>query len=845
MEFDATKALRSKGGNVLAVRVHQWSAGSYQEDQDMWWLPGIFRDVTLLHRPRGSIRDYFICANWDHKTGLGQFSVEVDLEPDDDDLASIVSLSIPELGIELSTAPGQTLLSATQRVDKPWTAEQPKLYSAILFNDIEKVDVSFGFRSVTVEDGQIQVNGKPILFRGVNRHEFHPNMGRALGAETMLEDVLLMKQHNINAVRTSHYPPHPYFLHLCDVHGLWVIDECDYETHGFQEEDWRGNPSADEKFRPALLSRVQRMVERDKNHPSIIIWSLGNEAGVGANIAAMADWVRQRDCRRLIHYEQDHTCASTDFYSRMYTSHEEVEKIGQHKEEALDDEKLDQRRRQLPFVLCEYGHAMGNGPGGLSEYQRLFEKYPRLQGGFIWEWIDHGFPKYTKDGRMYYAYGGDFGEEVHDGNFIADGLVLPDRRPSPGLIEYKKVIEPVAIAFDGEKREIVIRNGYDHIDLSHLLFIWTLELEGEALASGALPHLQTPAGGTARLQLPDVPSATDRSGRGFWWTISARLAVDETWAEAGHEVAWGQIWTSRCLPSSPICESSPNKPVIGTYQITLGPASFRLCDGQLTALGDLSIIQARLDIWRATTDNDRGWDNGRCIADEWYEAGLHRVKHRIDSVVVEGDAVIVKSRVAPAVHARALTATYTWTSPDKASLHLSLSVIPEGDWGDLLLPRLGVRFGLPSKLADVRWFGPGPGEAYPDSRKAQRIGVWQRSVEDLQTHYVYPQETGSRIDVRWADIVAEGHENHDGHPSQSGLRVEGDPMFALTARRWTTKALDAEKHTIDLTADPDTLWVNIDKAHCGLGTASCGPGALPQYQLKPEKTAFAFTLRVV
>jgi beta-galactosidase len=332
------------------------------------------------------------------------------------------------------------------------------------------------------------VNGRPVLLRGVNRHEFHPELGRAVTEEVMRDDIVLMKTHNINAVRTSHYPPHPRFLELCDEYGLYVIDECDLETHGFGIEPGplldAPNPADDERWEPALVDRMRWMVERDKNRPSVIMWSLGNECGPGRNLTAMARWAKERDPDRLLHYERDVTAKDVDVYSRMYTPHDEVELIGRGEEEPLDDPELDRRRRGLPFVLAEYAHAMGNGPGGLAEYQRLFETYPRCQGGFVWEWIDHGIATTDADGNRYFAYGGDFGEELHDGNFIADGLLFPDRTPSPGLLDLKKVFEPVRIAYrDGV---LHITNLHEVRDTSHLTFRWTLERDGLGVVDGVL-----------------------------------------------------------------------------------------------------------------------------------------------------------------------------------------------------------------------------------------------------------------------------------------------------------------------------------------------------------------------
>ena len=319
---------------------------------------------------------------------------------------------------------------------EPWSAELPRLYDGELRAAGETIPLRIGFRTVAVEDGELRVNGRRVLLRGVNRHEWDPERGRALTEAAMRRDVELMKAHNVNAVRTSHYPPHPRFLELCDELGLYVIAECDLETHGFQNVGWRGNPSDDERWRAAYLDRIERTVERDKNHPSIVMWSLGNESGIGSNLVAMAGWVRERDPSRPLHYEHDLTSAVSDVHSRMYATHAEVDAYGRREEPALEDPELDARRRALPFIQCEYAHAMGNGPGGLAEYQALFERHPRCQGGFVWEWIDHGIRRPEGD----FAYGGDFGEPLHDGNFVADGLVLPDRTPSPGLIELKAVV---------------------------------------------------------------------------------------------------------------------------------------------------------------------------------------------------------------------------------------------------------------------------------------------------------------------------------------------------------------------------------------------------------------------
>jgi beta-galactosidase len=798
-------------GNVLAVRVHQWSSASYLEDQDMWWLPGIFRDVTLLHRPDGSAGDFFVHAGYDHRTGEGTLRVDSDVPG---------RVTVP--GLRLDIATGE---QATVPVE-PWTAETPRLYDAELVLPGERVPLRVGFRTVAVEGGVLKVNGRRILFRGVNRHEFHPERGRAVDRETMREDLLLMKRHNINAVRTSHYPPHPAFLDLCDELGLWVIDECDLETHGFVGLGWRGNPADDDRWTPALLDRATRMVERDKNHASVVIWSLGNECGTGRGLTAMAELIRARDPHRPIHYEGDRSCTDTDLYSRMYADHAEVELIGKREEQPWTDPALDAKRRSLPFILCEYAHAMGNGPGGLSEYQRLFETYERCQGGFVWEWIDHGLTRRTADGTPYFAYGGDFGEELHDGNFVCDGLLLPDRTPSPGLIEYKKVIEPVGIEGDPAGGAVRITNGHDFADLSHLAFRWRYEAEDGAVAEGELAVPPLAPGEAAEVKLPKPVYAG--SGEA-WWTVRAVLAEDTAWAEAGHEVAWGQ--SSAVRPEPP----APRPPVTLRHGeggvILLGPGTFCARSGELRYLDGFQVSGPRLDTWRAPTDNDDGapWQGDPRLGLAWRELGLHRMRHRVGSVEAGDDALTVTTRVAPAATDLGLHTVYRWTAEDDR-LRLDVEVTPEGEW-TVPLPRLGVRLGVCGSLGEAEWYGGGPGEAYPDTRAASRIGRYAASVDALQTPYVRPQENGARADVRWARL-----RRGDG----AGIRIEGEPLFWFTARRWTSEQLDAAGHTPDLVPG-EVIWINLDHGQQGIGSNSCGPGVLPQHRLTVAPAAFSFT----
>ncbi|MFC1440635.1 glycoside hydrolase family 2 TIM barrel-domain containing protein [Streptacidiphilus sp. N1-10] len=808
-EFEVGRLLRP-GRNTLAVRVNQWSSGSYLEDQDMWWLSGIFRDVTLLSRPEAALDDHFVHAGYEHATGTGVLSVET---------SAPATLSIPELGLDRVDPAGPHRIPGVE----PWSAEQPRLYDAVLSTPQETVSLRIGFRSIAIEDGVLRVNGRRILFRGVNRHEWHPERGRALDRATMLQDVLLMKRHNINAVRTSHYPPHPDFLDLCDEYGLWVIDECDLETHGFTEVGWRRNPTDDPMWHEACLDRIERTVERDKNHPAILLWSLGNEAGHGANLEAMAAWCHHRDPERPVHYEGDWDSSYVDVYSRMYASHEEVLAIGRREEAPASTPERDAHRRTLPFIQCEYAHAMGNGPGGLTEYQELFERYERLQGGFVWEWIDHGIPQRTPDGTPYYAYGGDFGEPLHDGNFIADGLLFPDRTPSPGLVEFRKVVAPVRIggtaAGDGAGG-LRIDNLHDFRSLEHLAFDWTVEEEGVPVARGTLTVPEVPAGTGVELPLPKVPAAAGES----WLTVRATLAEDQPWAPAGHEVAWGQLQLAERPLRTPVPSGSDRSE--RQDGAALGPARFDPASGVLLRLGGLAVSGPRLDVWRAPTDNDLGGGE-RSTARAWRRAGLDRMRHRTVSAGPEDGAFVVRSRVAPAATDLGLQAEYRWSLED-GRLRLDLSVVPEGDWDALTLPRLGLRMALPAAFDRAAWFGLGPGESYRDTRQAVRVGRFAAPVAELQTPYVMPQENGNRSEVRWATFL-----DADG----SGLRVEGEPFFDFTARPWTSEDLDAARHTADL-HPRDQVFLTLDQAHQGIGSGSCGPGALPQHRLSAGATTF-------
>lgn len=864
VEYDVSAALRP-GRNLLAVRVHQFSSGTYLEDQDTWRMSGIFRDVMLLARPAGGIRDVFAHADYDAATGGGRLRVEVDSD-------APVRVSIPGLSVVDAPVEDEFVFPAV----RPWSAEDPFRYDAVLTTDSERVRLRLGFRTVRIdESGVLTVNGRRVLLRGVNRHEFDPERGRALTRETMRRDVVLMKQHNINAVRTAHYPPDPWFLELCDELGLWVVLECDLETHGFEyagSRRWEHNPSDDPRWRAAYLDRIERTVERDKNHPSVIMWSLGNEAGDGRNLEAMAAWVRERDPSRPIHYEGDRFGRYTDVYGEMYRTQANVKRIGQgllrpgecfYPAQPGEGDPSQERRNRMPFVFTEFAHAMGNGPGGLAEYLDLCDTYPRVQGGFVWEWMDQALRTTDARGREIFGYGGDFGEEVHDGNFICDGLVFPDRTPSPGLLEYQKVIEPVRIRAGERPGWVSVANRHDFRDLSHLRFGWFLERDGTEVAAGALPVPPLAAGVRA-----DVPLPTDAwpgaPNDGEWWlTVRAELAGPTAWAPEGHPVAWGQVPLPPASPRSRPLLGGPPLATRGATaatsdgQITLGPARFDQRTGTLLRLGDHLLSGPRLALWRAPTDNDRA--GAQRDADYWHACGLHRLHHRTVSVELADNALTVLVRSAAAGAACGYLTSYRWDA-DGDRLRLVTRTEPVGAWperGDVFaeamvdpdlpperyaelvrrdkapsLARIGLHWLLPADWSRVSWFGAGPGEAYPDSRQAARVGRFESTVERLQTPYVHPQENGNRAEVRWAELT---------DATGSGVRVEGDPVFNLAARRWSDQQLAEARHQADLTAEP-VLHLHTDHAVQGLGTAAVGPGVLPEYRLEVRPATFALAL---
>ncbi len=843
-EFDLTSAV-TPGENLLAVQVHHWSDASYLEDQDMWRLNGIFRDVYLLARAPVSLRDVSI------KTWVGDgedLKVSREAVPGPDspfhlrvgaalpgasDGHSITAALYDAAGSEVQTFTLGESWQAEVVTDSPkrWTAEDPYLYTLLVTltgpdgEVIETLPFAVGFRDIRIAERQLFVNGSPIKLRGVNHHDTHPDRGYAMTREDMERDVRLMKQHNMNCVRTSHYPPDPYFLDLCDRYGLYVVDEADVETHGFGAASHVKYISDDPLWEDAYVDRAVRMVARDKNHPSVIIWSLGNESGMGRNHEAMAAAIRALDSSRPIHYESAGEHPVVDIVSVMYPSVAEVVRQG----ERTDDPR--------PWYMCEYAHAMGNGPGSLKEYQEAIDTHPRLLGGCIWEWADHGLRRRTDDGQEWFAYGGDFGDQPNDGNFCIDGLCSPDRVPHPGLIEFKKIIEPVTLEVtDAPTGKIRLTNRQDHRSLDHLALHWQALRSAEVIDAGqmVLPHI--PAHESAAITLPvELPPGTVETPTLL--NVSLRLKEDAPWAPAGHEVAWGQAVSAEHTQfAAPEKETAPLQVGDKEYFVTVTGGDFSLTldkiHGQLTAWEHRGVSLLadgpRLQVWRAPTDNDVH------MAADWRKAGLNRLWHRTSRAAVTAQtAQVVELTVESVLGAYpippAFTATYIYTVTSDGVLTITTQVTPLGTLPTL--PRVGLTLQLPAGFTRFRWAGLGPHESYPDRKQSARFGVWSGTVSEQMEPYIRPQENGNKADTLWAEVT-----NDHGQ----GLRVSGVPH--VSALHFTAEDLTAAQHTFDLTPRAETV-LNLDDAQGGLGSNSCGPGPLAEYLIAPEEREFTVTLR--
>lgn len=839
-EFDVTEALagaRPGRQHRLDVRVVQWSVNTYVEDQDMWWASGIFRSVDLLLRPAGGIHDLVTDADFDPATGRGRLTASASAA---DGTALDARLRIPALGID------QPLDGAPIEVGevRPWSAEDPHLYDATVSTGTETVSLRLGFRRVEVDGEIFRVNGERIVFRGVNRHEADSVVGRTQHLGNQDVDAAMMKQHNLNAVRTSHYPPHQRFLEVCDEVGLYVICEGDFETHGFHADStWGEDPSGAAEgparnplFEESLVERSERFVRRDRNHASIVMWSIGNEAASGPVTEAMVQAVRRTDPTRPVIYEQDYAAEYVDVFSLMYSSIDESEQIGRRELSTEYQDKLtgmlrgfaldvpeghfqDPPALSKPFLWIEYAHAMGNGAGSLKEYMELTERYPALHGGFIWEWIDHGLVTTDAEGNTIFGYGGDFGERLHDSNFVADGLVLPDRTPSPALLDAKHHYSPVGL--EVRPGTVTVTNRYAFSDLSHLRAEVSVDAQ-QTWQELVLPELAP--GASAELALPAHDGAV----------TTVRLLTREARGPvpAGHLIiAADHVEQARLAAETTLAPAPavlPQEAADGTW--SLGPARFDDL-GRLVGLGGHAIEEAGVDLYRAPVDNERARTRYPLEA-RWKRIGLDVARRRLVSIAADGEHLVVRSRIGLDGSALGADVLERWRADDDGA-EVEVTVTPSEIWPrDLPLPRIGWTFALPTAPDQVEYAGYGPHESYPDTGGGTTFARRRASLTELQVPYVFPQENGNRAGTVHAVLSGGGG---------PGLELRAPEGLGLAVRPWSSAELDLRSHDGALRADGRT-WVTLSAALHGVGSAACGPLPLPQYVLSAREETFRFRL---
>ncbi|WP_046659083.1 glycoside hydrolase family 2 TIM barrel-domain containing protein [Lysobacter capsici] len=836
-EFDITRHLRA-GANNVSIQVYRWSDGSYLEDQDFWRVSGIEREVYLLAAPSTWLRDFFARTTLDKSYRNGELNL--DLSVTGNAAASRVKASVldgdrvvltREAAVEPSSKPRTLSLAGTIEGVRPWTAETPNLYTLLLeLHDaggrlVQASAVKIGFRTIEVSGGLVRVNGKPIKIRGVNRHEHDPVTFHVISEASMRRDIELMKLNNVNAVRTSHYPNAELWYALADEYGLYVMDEANIESHGYMQKGDEGLRPRDQvqlgydpRWERAHLERVQRMMERDKNHPSIIFWSLGNEAGTGPNFANAAKWLHTHDTTRLVSYLGHGTLYAqhlpepyVDFYAPMYDPAARIVDYATHPDFA-----------GKPLILCEYAHAMGNSLGGLKLYWDAIYAHDRLQGGFIWDWVDQSMLKRSEDGRAYWAYGADYGPNPSGAEAIefGDGLLQPDRTPNPHLHELSKVYGPIQFeAVDAAAGRFTVRNRHNFIDLSGFDFDWQLRENGRIVREGKGPPLSTPADGSQTVDFA-VPPLTKRPGAEYLLTLRARTRADTVpLVPAGHVVAWEQFALSP-PPSLPaVARSGAEVAVSDTAQAaTLRAAGVELRIDRATGLiqryayNDQTLLQGGApNFWRAPTDNDIG--TGVYASHQIWKPLSQTRRVRAVQVQREGDG---GARVSVAFDIGGDTAAPDVQYTVDYAMARDGSVDVTGEFKPLYagLPdplRLGLMFTMPSRVTELSWYGRGPHESYADRYTGAEIGVYAGKIAEQNHDYIRPQETGNKVDVRWLTLSAE-----DG----VGIRVTGAKPLSVNALAFPYDDLDrkpiGQAHSSDIVAR-EHVSLMIDERQIGLG----------------------------
>ena len=843
-EYDITEYVK-EGENEITVRVYKWSDGTYLEDQDMWWLSGIYRDVELINEPKDAILDAAVCGSLDdsYETGIlsmdirtrqakceGIWSLYKVLPKQSSDEAK--KLSGPIASGTFTARDGKAHVEEQIPGVDRWTAETPEMYEIHLQTGTHQVAVRTGFRRIEIIAHNFCVNGKVILLNGVNHHDYNPKEGRCVTYEQMKSDVILMKQHNINAVRCSHYPANEYFYDLCDEYGLYVINEADLECHGFE---WLENYTwitDDPAWEKAYVDRSVRMVKRDRNHPCIIMWSMGNESAFGCNFRSAASAIRALDPTRLIHYEGDFEAEVTDVYSTMYTRLKPLEEIANSTDKG-----------NKPHVMCEYGHAMGNGPGGLAAYQKLYRTYKRLQGGFIWEWYDHGIHT-EEDAHSYYRYGGDYGDFPTNGNFCIDGMLMPDRTPSPALLEYKQVIAPVEITRrEGKRGEICLRNYYDFRTLEGLALHWWIQGNESVLQSGEIADLKALPGEEQMIQIP-YTAFEPEDNITYYLNISIREKEETSYAREGHEVSFGQfelkerkvVYQAR-PEGDPLSVTEKEKILIVENKAVC--AKFHTVFGTLlsAAFGGKEYLTGgpQMTVYRATIDNDMykkaDWMNKYFIQKSSEQnAGISWESDE------EKTVVRIRKYFGCMNQSWGYECIYEYTvyPCGQIKVNLDAKTVQRGGLEPPFLPRLGIVMQADKGLQSVIYSGMGPGENYVDSISACRMGIYRNTVEGMGTNYVYPQENGHREKVEWFGIGDGAHT----------LLCSMEAPLGLNLANYTDEEVEKAGHPFER-READDITIHLDYRHSGLGSNSCGEEQLEEYKVKREDFTLAFTLQAV